>query len=124
MREALAPAVTGRRHLHQARVEPVLQVTAQNSFLDQHGAGSRRAFVVDVETTAAVGDRAVVDDCTERARDRLADAAGECRDALAVEIASSPWPIASCSRIPGHPGPSTTTISPAGASAASRFVSA
>ena len=38
---------------------------------------------------------------------------------LRLKSASSPWPTASCSRTPGHPGPRTTSISPAGASRAS-----
>ena len=38
---------------------------------------------------------------------------------LRLKSASRPWPTASCSRIPGQPGPSTTVISPAGASTAS-----
>ena len=35
---------------------------------------------------------------------------------------SNPWPIASCNRIPGHPGPSTTTCSPAGAGTACNII--
>ena len=38
---------------------------------------------------------------------------------LRLKSASRPWPTASCSRMPGQPGPSTTVISPAGASTAS-----
>ena len=38
---------------------------------------------------------------------------------LRLKSASRPCPTASCSRTPGHPGPSTTVISPAGAGAAS-----
>ena len=34
---------------------------------------------------------------------------------LRLKSPSRPWPIASCSRMPGQPGPSTTVISPAGA---------
>ena len=34
---------------------------------------------------------------------------------LRLKSASRPWPIASCSSTPGQPGPSTTSISPAGA---------
>ena len=37
---------------------------------------------------------------------------------LRLKSASSPWPTASCSSTPGHPGPSTTSISPAGAATA------
>ena len=38
---------------------------------------------------------------------------------LRLKSASRPWPTASCSRMPGQPGPSTTVVSPAGASTAS-----
>ena len=34
---------------------------------------------------------------------------------LRLKSPSSPWPIASCSRMPGQPGPSTTVMVPAGA---------
>ena len=40
---------------------------------------------------------------------------------LRLKSASRPWPTASCSRMPGQPGPSTTVISPAGASTASSW---
>ena len=43
---------------------------------------------------------------------------------LRLKSPSSPWPMASCSRMPGQPGPSTTVISPAGAGRDSRLVSA
>src|SRR5205823_3664580 len=39
---------------------------------------------------------------------------------LRLKSASSPCPTASCSRMPGQPGPSTTVISPAGPSPAAR----
>ena len=50
----------------------------------------RRAFVVDGQRAAPVADRAVVDDGNARRRDPLADAAGEGRRALAVEVAFEP----------------------------------
>ena len=37
---------------------------------------------------------------------------------LRLKSASRPWPTASCSRMPGQPGPRTTSISPAGAGTA------
>ena len=43
---------------------------------------------------------------------------------LRLKSPSSPWPTASCSITPGQPGPSTTSISPAGAGTASRLTSA
>ena len=43
---------------------------------------------------------------------------------LRLKSPSSPCPTASCSSTPGHPGPSTTVMLPAGASVASRLTSA
>jgi hypothetical protein len=40
---------------------------------------------------------------------------GEGRGLLAVEVTFKPVTYASCSMTPGQPGPSTTSISPAGA---------
>ena len=50
-------------------------------------AAGRRAFVVDGQRAAALVDRAVVDNRDAGRRDAFADAAGEGRGALAVEIA-------------------------------------
>ena len=43
---------------------------------------------------------------------------------LRLKSPSRPWPMASCSRMPGQPDPSTTVMLPAGASTASRFTNA
>ena len=43
---------------------------------------------------------------------------------LRLKSPSRPWPTASCSRIPGQPGASTTGIGPAGAGTASSSVTA
>ena len=40
---------------------------------------------------------------------------------LRLKSPSSPWPIASCSRMPGQPGPSTTSMTPAGAGSERRL---
>ena len=85
--EAFAAAVAGRLHAHQPGVQPVLQIALQDAVLDQHGAAGRRAFVVDGQRAAAVGDRAFVDHRDPGRGDALADAAGESRGALAVEVA-------------------------------------
>ncbi len=60
VRERLAPAVAGRRHAHEARVEAILHVAAQHAVLDERGAVGGRALVVDVERAAAARQRAVV----------------------------------------------------------------
>ena len=87
VREGFAAPVAGRRDAHQAGVQAVLHVALEDAVLDQHGPLRRIALVVDVERTAAVGHRAVVDDGDARCGDALADAAGEGAGALAVEIA-------------------------------------
>ncbi len=56
MRKALAAAVAGRLHAHQARILPVLDIALQDAVLDQGGALRGRAFVVDGERAAPVGD--------------------------------------------------------------------
>ena len=43
---------------------------------------------------------------------------------LRLKSPSNPWPIASCSKMPGQPGPSTTVISPAGAGRDSKLTRA
>ena len=43
---------------------------------------------------------------------------------LRLKSPSRPWPTASCSSTPFQPGPSTTSISPAGQGTASRLTSA
>src|SRR5207244_4142599 len=85
--EALAPAVAGRRHAHGRRVEPILEIAAQDAALDQHRALRGRALVVDVERAAAFGDGAVVDHRAHLRGDARADAVGEGGYALAVEVA-------------------------------------
>ena len=87
MRERFAAAVAGGGHAHQPRVVGVLHVAGEHAVLDQRGAAGRRAFVVDVERTAAARQGAVVDDGDARRRHALAHAAGVRRGALAVEIA-------------------------------------
>ena len=118
VREAFAPAVAGQRHAHEPRVEAVLQIAAQDAVLDQHGAAGRRAFVVDVERAAAIRQW-----CRRRRRCTAAmPPACRCRSLnaetfLRLKSPSRPWPMASCSSTPGQPGPTTTVIVPAGASA-------
>ena len=87
MGEGLAAAVAGERHAHQARVHHVLHVAGEDAVLDQHGALGRVALVVDRQRAAAIGQRAVVDHGDALGRDLLADAPGEGRAALAVEVA-------------------------------------
>ncbi len=87
MRVAFAPAVAGERHLHQAGVELVLQIALEDALLDQRGSARRRAFVIDVDRTAARRDGAVVDHGAKLGGDLFADAVAERRGLLAVKVA-------------------------------------
>ncbi|MCY1352550.1 hypothetical protein D9M69_388560 [compost metagenome] len=87
MRVGLAAAVAGARHTHQPGVQLVLHVALEHAVLDQRGALGRRAFVVDAQRTAAVGQGAVVDDGAQARRHFLANPPAVGRTALAVEIA-------------------------------------
>ncbi|ABA47973.1 hypothetical protein BURPS1710b_3335 [Burkholderia pseudomallei 1710b] len=89
-RVRFAPRVAGDGHLHQPRVQRVLDVALQDAVLDERRALRRVALVVDVQRSAAVRQRAVVDDGHALGRDLLADAARERRRALAVEVALEP----------------------------------
>ena len=77
-------------HAHEARVERVLQVAAQDAVLDQHIALAHVALVVDVERAAPRRDGAVVEHGDARRRHALADAPAEGARALAVEVALEP----------------------------------
>ena len=68
----------------------------------------RHALVVHVERAAPVGDGAVVDHRHELRGDLLAEPPEKAEVCLRLKSPSSPWPTASCSRMPGQPGPSTT----------------
>src|SRR6185503_5001414 len=46
MGEAFPPAVAGRRHAHQPRIETILQIALEDAVLDQAGAARRRSLVV------------------------------------------------------------------------------
>src|SRR5262249_29853506 len=81
-----ASAVARRRFAHETGVEPVLHVAAQDAVLDEHIAPGWRALVVDVQRTASIGDRAVVDDGHDLGGHLLADAPGECGNDLAIEV--------------------------------------
>ena len=104
---------------HQLGVEAVVHVALEHAVLDEHLALAGVALVVDVDGAAAVGHRAVVDDRHLVARHLLARACPANSDVLLrMKSASSPWPTASCSRMPLQPGASTTVCGPACASTA------
>ena len=112
----LAPSVAGRLHAHQPGVQPVMHEADQNAVLDQRGVGGRRALVIDGQRAAAVGQGAVIHHGHAGGGDALADMRpANALVFLRLKSPSRPWPIASCSKMPGQPEPSTTSISPAGA---------
>ena len=87
---ALAPAIAGGRHTHQACVHTVLDVTFEDAVFDQHVALAGVAFIIDIERAAPVGQGAVVQHGDTFGCHTLADAATEGAGALAVEIAFQP----------------------------------
>ena len=87
VREALAAAVAGGRDAHQARVERVLQVAAQDAVLDQGRALRRVPSSSMFSDPRRPSQRAIVDDGDAGRRHALADAAGVHRGALAIEVA-------------------------------------
>ena len=84
---AFAAAVARGLDAHQAGVHCVLDVALEDAVLDQHIALAGAALVIDVERTAAIGQRAVVQHGDSLGRHALADAAAEGAGALAVEVA-------------------------------------
>src|SRR5580765_8785709 len=87
MRKRFAARVASHRHLHQACIHGVLEVSLENAIFDQCGALGGVALVIDVERTAAASDGAVVYHGYAPGGDALAESAGESTLSLAVEIA-------------------------------------
>ena len=87
MRIRLPPPVAGRRHSHEARIQPVLQVADQDAVLDQHRAVGRGAFVIHRQAAATIRHRAVIDHGHTGGSDPLAQQVRERRGLLAVEVA-------------------------------------
>ena len=87
---ALSPPIAGGRHIHQSRVLPVLHVPHEDPVLDQSGAVRGRAFIIDRDRAAAIGQGAVIDNRDAGRGDPLAYQPCECRGFLAVKIAFEP----------------------------------
>src|SRR3546814_3123169 len=85
--ERFAPSVAGGGRFHQARVQRVLHVAAQDAVFDQHVALRGIAFVVDVQRTAAVGQRAVVDDGNALGGDRSEEHTSELQSLMRISYA-------------------------------------
>ena len=87
MRKGFTACVARYRHAHQPRVECVLQITFEDTVLDQRGALRGIAFVVHLQRASTSCQRAVIHHCHAFRRDALADTAGKRRAALAIEVA-------------------------------------
>ena len=90
MGEAFAPPVAGGRNPHQPGVLPVLHEADQHAILDQDVAARRRAFIIDGDRPAPVGDCAVVQHRHAARRDLLPHQPREGRGLLAVGVALKP----------------------------------
>src|SRR5262249_26113883 len=49
----LTPPVSSERHLHERRIETVLQITLENTIFYENRSACRCAFVVDIDGSAA-----------------------------------------------------------------------
>src|SRR5262249_3650423 len=92
MRITLTAAIAGRGHTHQASIQAVLQIAAQNAVFDQHRTPRRRSLVIHIERTAPAWNRPVIDDRAQLRRYLLPNATAECRDSFAVKITLHPMP--------------------------------
>ncbi len=81
-----AATVAGERHTHQASVLFILQITLEDTVLDQHVITTRRPLIIDGDGTTATRQGAIIDDGTVLGGHLLADAASKCGRSLAVEI--------------------------------------
>jgi len=86
----LASSVASRGDTHQSGVLPVLHVANEDSIFDQCGAVCRRAFIVNGQRAAPLGDCAVIDNGHTFGCNLLSHQTGESRGFLAVEIAFQP----------------------------------
>ena len=106
VREGFAPAIAGRARAHQARVDACPAYSRAGCRSRSARALRRRALVVDVERAAAAARacrrrRPCRSSAATRSPMRLVNA----EVPLRLKSPSRPWPIASCSRMPGQPGP-------------------
>ena len=102
MRKGLTPAIARHRHLHQPCIQRILQIALQHAVLDQHVALRGIALVIDIERTAPVRQRAVIQHRHPLGRHPLTNAPGKHRRLLAVEIALQP---VAHRLVQQHPGP-------------------
>src|SRR4029450_9005183 len=90
MRITLAAAIASRGHTHQASIQAVLQVAAQDTVFNQHRTPCGRPLVIHIERTAPTWNRPVIDHCAQLRGHLLPNATTKCRDALAVKITFQP----------------------------------
>ena len=105
----LAPAVAGGRHPHQARVQRVLDVALAGC-----RPRSARCAGSALPSSSTLSEPRRSGMCRRRPPSRPWRATrspmrpANALEPLRLKSPSRPWPIASCSRMPGQPGPSTT----------------
>src|SRR5262245_26861220 len=90
MRITLTAAIAGRGHTHQASIQAVLQVAAQDAVFDQHRTPCGYPFVIHIERTAPAWHGPVIDDRAQLRGHLLPDTTTECRNPLTVKITLQP----------------------------------
>ncbi len=86
----LAATIARRRHTHKASIQPILQIALQNTIFNQHGAARGRAFVINGQAPAPIGQRPIIHHRNAGRRHTLANTPGKYRGAFAVEITLQP----------------------------------
>ena len=86
MRKRFTPSITGDWHTHQARIQSILQIAHEDAVLDQNRALRRIAFIIHLQRSAPVGNRAIVYYRNTLGCYPFPDAAGKSGAAFTVEI--------------------------------------
>ena len=92
MGKRLASRVASYGGFHQACVQAVLQIAFQNSVFYQGGALGRVAFIVNVQRTAALCQRAIIHHVDTGRSYPFAEPTGKGAGAFAVEVAFESMP--------------------------------
>ena len=87
MRITLAAAIAGRGHTHQASIQAVLQVAAQDAVFNQHRTPGGRPLVIHIERATPAWNCPVIDHRAQLRGHLLPNATAKCRDPLAIKIA-------------------------------------
>ena len=85
-----APPIAGGVNAHQPRILPVLHITFQDAIFDQYIPAAWRAFIINSNRAATIGNRAIINDGNAFGGNLLANASTKDRCAFAVKIAFQP----------------------------------